>query len=268
MSQIQIMWDSRPLVANFAQRELKARYRRSLLGWMWSLIHPLTTILTYSLVFAVILRAPAPEAGDGSKIFALYLFSGLVPWTLFSTMVNGPMDWLAGVAELLRKIQFPADAAIFGGAAAGAVQSLIEAGILLLIMFAIGNWSWAMLQLPYVLVSFTAFGLGMGFMLSIANAHFRDVKYLVGVALNVLFFLVPIVYPPDMPPAEKWGLPLRDIINANPLVQFVGAARDATYFGEFSSPGRLLYIGVVGAVVFVVGWTVFVKKSIDIAEEL
>ena len=126
MSQFQTIWDSRPLVANFAQRELKSRYRRSLLGWLWSLINPMTTILIYTLVFSVILRAEPPPAGDGSKTFALYLFSGLVPWTLFATMVNGPMDWLNAVAELLRKISFPADAAIFGGAVAGAVQSLIE----------------------------------------------------------------------------------------------------------------------------------------------
>lgn len=268
MSQFQTIWDSRPLVTNFAQRELKSRYRRSLLGWLWSLINPMTTILIYTLVFSVILRAEPPPAGDGSKTFALYLFSGLVPWTLFATMVNGPMDWLNAVAELLRKISFPADAAIFGGAVAGAVQSLIEAGILLIIMIGIGNASWAMLQLPYVLLCFTAFGLGIGFVLSIANAHFRDVKYLVGVALNVLFFLVPIVYPGSIVPESRWGLPLRNIIEMNPLAQFVAAVRDATYFGQFSSPARLLGIGVVGAVVFVAGWTYFVKRSVDIAEEL
>jgi ABC-type polysaccharide/polyol phosphate export permease len=268
MSQLQTMWDNRPLVSNFAKRELKSRYRRSLLGWLWSLINPLTTILIYTLVFSVILRAQPPPAGNGSGSFALFLFSGLVIWNMFSVMVVGPMDWLAGVADLLRKIRFPADAAIFGGAVAGGVQSLIEAGVLLVIMFAIGNASWSMLMLPYVLVCTAAFGLGFGFMLSIANAHFRDVKYLITVVLNALFFLVPIVYPPDIVPTEKWGLPLRDLIDANPIVQFVGAGRDATYFAEVSSVGRLIYIGIVGPAVFVLGWSVFVRKSVDIAEEL
>lgn len=267
MSQIQTIWEHRPLVVNFAQRELKSRYRRSLLGWLWSMINPLTTILIYSLVFSVFLRAEPPVAGDGSKIFALYLFSGLVIWNVFASMVNGPMDWLAGVADLLRKIHFPADAAIFGGALAAVVQSLIEATILIVIMIAIGNASWAMLTLPYVMVCMMLVGLGVGFFVSIANAHFRDVRYLVGVVLNAVFFLVPIVYPPEIIPESEWGLPLRDIIELNPMVQFVGAARDAVYFGDVDWL-RLLAIGVTGVVVFIAGWTWFVKKSVDISEEL
>ncbi len=267
MSQLRTIWDHRPLVANFAQRELKARYRRSLLGWLWSLINPLTTILIYSLVFSVILRAEPPAAGDGSEIFALYLFSGLVVWNLFSTMVNGPMDWLGGVADLLRKIRFPADAAIFGGAMSGIVQTLIEAAILLAIMVSIGNGSLAMLAMPYVLLCTMLAGLGVGFFVAIANAHFRDVRYLVGVALNVVFFLVPIVYPPDIIPERHWGLPLRDLIELNPMVQFVAAGRDATYFGTVDW-ARLGIIGVASLAVFVLGWSYFVRKSVDISEEL
>ncbi len=267
MSQIETIWAHRPLVANFAQRELKARYRRSLLGWLWSLINPLTTILIYSLVFSVFLRAQAPPAGDGSSVFALYLFSGLVVWALFAAMVNGPMDWLQGVADLLRKIQFPPDAAIFGGAASAGVQSLIEAGILLAIMIGIGNTSWAMLTLPYVMLCAMLVGLGIGFFVSIANAYFRDVRYLVGVLLNVVFFLVPIVYPPSIIPEEHWGLPLLDLMELNPMFHFIEASRDAVYFGDVSW-GRLAFIGVMSVVVFLAGWTFFVRKSVDIAEEL
>lgn len=267
MTQLQTIWANRPLVTNFAQRELKSRYRRSLLGWLWSLINPLTTILIYSLVFSVFLRAEPPVAGDGSKVFALYLFSGLVVWNVFASMVNGPMDWLAGVADLLRKIHFPADAAIFGGAVAAIVQSLIEAAILLVIMIAIGNASWAMLTLPYVVVCTMLVGLGVGFFVSIANAHFRDVRYLVGVVLNAVFFLVPIVYPPDIIPEDYRGLPLRDIIESNPMVHFVNAARDATYFGDVNWT-RLGFIGIASVAVFLAGWSYFVRKSVDISEEL
>jgi ABC-type polysaccharide/polyol phosphate export permease len=267
MSQLRTIWDHRPLVANFAQRELKARYRRSLLGWLWSLINPLTTILVYSLVFSVIFRAEPPEAGDGSAFFSLYLFSGLVVWNLFSTMINGPMDWLGGVADLLRKIRFPADAAIFGGAVSAIVQTLIEAAILLAIMLAIGNGSLAMLAMPYVLVCTMLAGLGVGFFVSIANAHFRDVRYLVGVVLSVVFFLVPIVYPPSIVPERHWGLPLRDLIELNPVVQFIDAGRDASYFGEIHW-ARLGVIGLISVSVFFAGWSYFVRKSVDISEEL
>lgn len=268
MSQLQIIWNHRPLVANFAQRELKSRYRKSLLGWMWSLINPLSTILIYTLVFSTIFRAEPPPMGNGDPNFALYLFSGIVTWNLFSTMVTGPMDWLSSVADLLRKVRFPADAAIFGGAASGGVQTLIESVVLLAVMAAIGNAAPQMILLLYVLVTTALFGLGIGFVLSIANAHFRDVRHLVGVVLNIVFFLCPIVYPPSLVPDSKWGVPLADLIAVNPMYQFIGATRDATYLGEWSSFQRLGGMGLLAVVTFALGWSYFVKASVDISEEL
>jgi len=268
MSQLQTIWNHRPLVANFAQRELKSRYRRSLLGWTWSLINPLSTILIYTLVFSTIFRAAPPPMGNGTENFALYLFSGIVSWNLFATMVTGPMDWLAGVADLLRKIRFPPDAAIFGGASSGAVQTLIESAVLLAVMAVVGNSATQMILLPYVLFTTMMFGLGIGFVLSIANAHFRDVRHLVAVVLNMLFFLCPIVYPPSLVPEEKWGVPLLDIVSLNPMYQYIAATRDSTYLGEWSSWLRLVSIGVVAVVTFAAGWSYFVKASVDISEEL
>ena len=78
-----------PLVRNFARRELKSRYKRSLLGWTWSMLSPLSTILVYSLVFSVFFRAAPPAAGNGSQNFALFLFTGLVVWLFFAGMING-----------------------------------------------------------------------------------------------------------------------------------------------------------------------------------
>ena len=103
--------------------------------------------------------------------------------------------------------------------------------------------------------------------MSIANAYFRDVRYLVGVVLNVVFFLVPIVYPLSIIPDEQWGLPLLDLMKLNPLFHFVAASQQATYFGVVSW-GRLAFIGAVSVVIFLAGWTFFVRKSVDIAEEL
>ncbi len=268
-AQVQTIWDSRPLIGNFAQRELKARYRRSILGWAWSMINPLATIAIYTLVFGVIFKAEPPVAGNGStRSFALYLFTGLVTWNLFFTMVMGPMDWLAGVADLLKKVQFPPDAAIFGGTLSGVVQSLIEAGVLLVIMIGIGNVGWTYLLLPYVLATTLLFGLGIGFVLAIANAHFRDIKHLTGIALNVWFFLTPIVYPPSLFPEEYAGLPAAKLVHLNPMFQYVEATRDSVYVLSWSGGLRLLSLGLMAAVSFVVGWTFFVRHSVDISEEL
>ena len=128
-----------PLVQNFARRELKARYKRSLLGWTWSLLNPISTILVYSLVFSVFFRAAPPPSGNGSQKFALFLFTGLVVWLLFAGMINGSMGWLSSIGDLRRKVFFPPETAIFGSALALGVQSAIEAAVLILVMILIAN---------------------------------------------------------------------------------------------------------------------------------
>ncbi len=173
-----------PLVRNFARRELKARYKRSVLGWTWSLLSPLSTILVYSLVFSVFFRAAPPAAGNGSQNFAVFLFTGLVVWLLFAGMINGSMGWLMAIGDLRRKVFFPPETAIFGSALALAVQSAIEAGVLLIVMLLIGNIGPTTLLLPIVLALAGIFGLGLGFFVCVLNTHYRDVQYLVGIVLN------------------------------------------------------------------------------------
>ena len=82
------VWSYRTLISNLAQRDLKARYKKSFLGWLWSLINPAATLGIYTVVFGFFLRAEPPAAGNGSKSFALYLFCGLVVWNLFSGVIN------------------------------------------------------------------------------------------------------------------------------------------------------------------------------------
>jgi ABC-type polysaccharide/polyol phosphate export permease len=257
-----------PLVANFAGRELKARYRRSLLGWTWSLLSPLSTIVVYSLVFSVFLKVDPDPAGNGDKNFALFLFSGLVVWLFFSGMITGSMDWLSSVGDLRRKVYFPPEAAIFGSAAALGVQSAIEIGVLLGAMIAIGNVGLPSLLLPLVLIFAGLFGLGLGFFVTVANTHYRDVQYLVGIILNAAFFLVPIVYPMNIIPERHWGLPVRKLIEYNPVNQFVAAARDCVYFVEWPSAGRWLAMVGYSVATFLVGWRFFSRRSMDLSEEM
>lgn len=256
------------LVVNFAQRESKARYKRSVLGWLWSLINPLATVAVYSLVFGVIYKAAPPTTANGrAETFALYLFSGLVVWNLFTGIVNGSMDWLRGVSDLRKKIYFPTETAVLGGAISTLVQSALEALVLVAIMVALLNVSWTMVFLPIALVSVAVFALGIGFVVAILNARYRDVQYLTGIALNVWFFSVPIVFTPAIVPERAYGLPVARIIELNPLTQFVGFARDAVYFLEVPSLGRITAVVAWSVASFVPGWWYFRRKSMEISEE-
>ena len=256
------------LIRSFAEREAKSIYKRTILGWLWSLLNPLTTVAVYSLVFGVIYRAKAPDtANDRGEAFALYLFSGLVVWNVFTGVVTGSMRWMREVNDLRKKIYFPTETAILGGAAATLVQSALEATVLVIIMAALLNVSWTLLLLPVAMVLAAVFGLGIGFAAAVLNAHYRDMQHLVGIVLSVAFFLVPIVYTPDIVPDRAYGLPVRRMIELNPLNAVIGVARDAVYFLEAPQLSQLALAAGWAAASFTLGWIYFRRRSMRISEE-
>lgn len=261
-----------PLVINFAQREMAARYKRSLLGWLWSLLNPASTVLIYSLVFGVFLRTQPPVTANGdAEIFAVYLFTGLVVWNLFNGVINGSMDWLTGVMDLRKKAYFPTETAILGGTIAAIVQTVFEIVVLFAIMLALGNISWTFLLLPFILLGAASFGLGIGLVVAILNARYRDVRYLIGIVLSLQFFLVPIVYPIgllDNPDVDTYGLPAREIVKWNPVSEFVQAAHDVVYFLEVPSLGRIAIMVAAATISPAIGLTYFRRRSMEISEEL
>jgi ABC-2 type transport system permease protein len=259
---------SASLIYHFAERESKARYKRSLLGWFWSFMNPLTTVLVYSFVFGVVYNAEPPLTSNGkAENFGLYLFSGLVVWSLFTGVVNGSMGWLIGVSDLRKKIYFPTETALLGGAAANSVQTGLEAAVLLVIMAVLANLSWTAVFLPIALVLALLFGLGVGFIVSVFNARYRDVQYLVGILLNVAFFTVPIVFTEELLNRDEVPDLARTLITWNPPSLFVEIARDATYFLEVPQWNRLLAAAAWGVITFSIGWVYFRDQSMAISEE-
>jgi ABC-type polysaccharide/polyol phosphate export permease len=265
----QELWQYRGLIGNFAQRELKGRYRGSALGSLWSLLNPLATLGVYTLVFGFFLKFQPPVAGNGRlDNFAVYLFTGLVVWNLFFTVVTGSMAALVGAGPLLKKIYFPAYAPVAGNAISVLVQSATEVGLLLVIYALLRNMSWTVLLVPVLLALLTAFSLGVGLVFSILNARFRDVNYLVQVALQLLFYASPIIYPIKYVTDEYDKHPWLRIYEWNPITVFVEAFRDVLYDLQVPSLSRFLYLVVVSAAVLVGGWAYFRAGSRDVSEEL
>ncbi len=259
---------SASLIYHFAERESKARYKRSLLGWFWSFMNPLTTVIVYGFVFGVVYGAEAPLTDNGNaENFGVYLFTGLIVWSLFTGVVNGSMGWLIGVSDLRKKIYFPTETALLGGAAANSVQTLLEAVVLLVIMAVMVNLSWTAVFLPLALVLALLFGLGIGFIVSVFNARYRDVQYLVGILLNVAFFTVPIVFTEDLLNRDEVPDLVRTLITWNPPALFVEIARDAMYFLEVPQWNRLLAAMAWGVITFSIGWVYFRDQSMAISEE-
>jgi ABC-2 type transport system permease protein len=265
----QELWQYRGLIGNFAQRELKGRYRGSALGSLWSLLNPLATLGVYTLVFGFFLKFKPPVAGNGQlDNFAVYLFTGLVVWNLFFTVVTGSMAALVGAGPLLRKIYFPAYAPVAGNAISTLVQSATEVGLLLVVYLLLRNMSWTVLLVPVLLALLTAFSLGVGLVFAILNARFRDVSHLVNVALALLFYASPIIYPISYVTQHYDDHPRLRIYEWNPITVFVESFRDVLYDLQVPSFSRLAYLVVVSAAVLAGGWTYFLAASRDVSEDL
>jgi ABC-type polysaccharide/polyol phosphate export permease len=263
------IWSYRFLIGNLTQRELKSRYKRSLLGWGWSLINPAATLLIYALVFGSFLRIVPPVAGNGHlQSFALYLFAGLVVWNFFNNVMTGSMGSLLGVGSLLRKVYFPPESPAIANALAVVTQTIVEATILVVVMAVVGNASWTFVFVPWILGFVLLFALGLGLVLSLLNVYFRDIGYLTAILLNLLFYATPIIYTFDLVPQKVGFLPVRTIITLNPLTQFVGGMRDAVYLLQVPSLGRIVGIVVSSLVTFFAGWAIFSRHSRLISEEL
>lgn len=263
------VWRYRGLIGNFASREIKGKYKRSVLGSAWSLLNPLATLAVYSLVFGFFLKFQPRVGGNGHlESFPIYLFTALVIWNFFNAMVTGSMFALVGAGPLLRKIYFPPFAPVVGSGLAVLNQTAIEFGILIVVYVVVWNVSWTILLLPVLLVFLAAFSLGVGMFLSMLNARFRDVNYIITVLLNFLFYSAPIIYPIELVQEKYAVYPWLRIYEYNPLTVFVESFRNILWDLKFPGWGNLAYMFVVSGLVLIGGWAFFQRRARDVSEEL
>ncbi|MEO7837488.1 MAG: ABC transporter permease [Acidimicrobiales bacterium] len=262
------------LLNNLTLRELRSKYKRSLLGWTWSLLNPLATMLIFTLVFRFFFRIDAPEsATTGLKNFAVFLMCGLLPWNFLTNGVNGSMGSLVGNANLIKKSYFPRELLVISQVGAWIVSFLIEMALLAAALVLFGNMVLPWLPVVLLLMALlTLFVTGLSLAFSVLNVYFRDIQHFVGILFQVWFYLTPIVYPPNLIPvrAEIFGmdLPLRDLFHLNPMFDFVDAFRSILYELRLPSTGSLAYLVAVSVITFVLGLSLFGRLEGKLAEEL
>jgi len=255
----------RGLLATLVARELKARYRGSVLGFLWSLVNPLLLFLVYTFVFTRILpggRAP------GAQPYALFLMIGLFPWIWASTSVLEGTVSLITNASLIRKAVFPAEILPIVSVAANLVHFLFAMPILGVALVVgrflghpVGGWSVLLLPIVIALQLLVVGGFALG--LSALNVHFKDVKDIVQNLLTLLFFLTPIIYPltfveaPALRRLLIWGNPVTAPTLAYHDLLLRGVVPDATVWTP------LLLWAVVA---WVVGGWLFDRLSVSLAE--
>lgn len=238
-------WAYRHLILNFARRDMAARYNATALGWVWALLGPLATIAIYSVVFSFVLRVTPPPMGNGDPgIYAVFLISGLVTWNYINRSLTSGMPGLLGTGAILQKVYLPSFVPVLAAGVTVAVQALIELGIVLLILIAFLNVSWTWLLLPVWLALLVAFCQSVSYVLALANIYSRDLQQIMTLVMQLLFFLSPVIYPLSLVPESIGPVPVRTLVELNPIGLFITTGRDLMY--SLTVPG-------VGATVYLLG---------------
>lgn len=230
------------LIRAFAVRDLKARFTATALGLLWTVIVPIASVLIYSAVFSLIFRAQAPPMGNGRDgLFAAWFFVGFVVWNTFSQVTMGGMGSILGMGAMLQKVYIPSYVPVFASAATLSVEKLIETGVMLLFLILLMNVGWTWLLFPLVLVVLWVFATSLSYCLAVANVHFRDTGQIVGIVMQLWFFLTPVMYPVSLIPEEWNGIPVRSLLSLNPMANFVEITRLLLYELRLPPAGPVLY---------------------------
>jgi lipopolysaccharide transport system permease protein len=266
--------EARELLVNLTRRDLSSRYRRSALGWLWSLVTPLATILVFSLVFRFFLRFPVEEGqNSGLKSFALFLVCGLVAWNFLANSVNGSMGILLGNGNLIKRVYFPRAVLVAASVASATITLGIELAVVAAVLLIAGSAFLPLLPVLLVIVALqVVFVLGISLGLSVLNVYFRDLQYIVAIVLQLGFYAAPIIYPISLVPSRAlvFGVDVhvRLIYSLNPAVHLVEAYRDVLYHARLPSLNDFIAIGGSAVVALAVGVLVFRRFEPRLAEEL
>src|ERR1700685_259382 len=181
----------RELIWALAMKELKIRYKRSVLGFLWALLNPMLIMLVLSIVFSTIMKINIPH-------YAIFLLSVLLPWTFFSQSLSYAVESIVGNADLIKKVRvaklvFPVAAVVSN--MINLLLSIIPLALLVVLMRHPFHWTW--IYLPVPLLALTIFTLGATFFFATANVYYRDVAHILQILLQALFYVTPIIYSID-----------------------------------------------------------------------
>ena len=268
----------RELLRSLIARETRQRYKGTAIGWGWALIRPLVMLAIYGLAVGIFLGAGAsvPE-------FAVYLYLGLIAWGYFSTIVSGSISALPANSGLINKSSFRRELLIVAVVVVAVLDLLLQAIVLLAGYAFYGAWpqlgSFWWLAAGFAILTLLAVGLGL--LLSAANVYFRDVGYIVDVALQVGFWLVPIIYSYAMVQSAFASQPAALLAySANPTLGAITAFRYALWPSASTDVGQsqllsidgtmtsLVLAGVFGLLLLWLGQRAFSRMSMNIAQEL
>lgn len=254
---IKEFWRYKELFYFFVWRDIKIKYRQTVLGALWAIIQPLFTMLVFTTFFGKFAKMPS----DGIP-YPIFSYVALVPWTYFAGAVTMSGNCLIGNSNLLTKVYFPR----FAIPASSTLSGLIDFFIASILLFGLMVYyhvplSWGLLLWPVLVIPLVLLALGLGMILASLNVKYRDIKYTIPFGIQILLFITPIIYPISILP-EKY----QKLVKLNPLTGIIDAFRSSVFPNKHMDFGSLSISIVASIVIFFIGLAYFRKTEKDFAD--
>jgi ABC-2 type transport system permease protein len=248
----------RELIRNLVLRDLRLKYRGSVLGFLWSLLNPVVMVGASTMAFKYILRV-------GPERYAFFVLVGVLAWSFFANSANMSTRSMIDGAGLLKSVRFPRAVLPIATVLFNLAQYLLTVVVLLPVMFLIYDPPplWPLLALPAVLFLHVAFTVGVGMLLAVATVYFRDIRHLVEVSISFLLWATPVLYALD-----QVQPPLRRVIQLSPLSPNVVSYQRIFHEGVWPDPATWLLAAAYAGVSLAVGTAVFMALEDNVGEQL
>lgn len=258
MKVLKEIYEYREMIFSLIKRDLRGRYKGSVLGFLWTFLNPLFQLVVYTMVFSVIMRA-------GYDDYYLFLFVALIPWIFFGTSIAGGASCIWSQKDMVNKIYFPREVLPIAHVTCQLVNMLLSFVVVFAVLIVTGhgiNFR-ALLYFPIIVLVEYLLALGLTMLVSAVTVFLRDVEYVLGIVMMAWQFLSPVMYGVDMVPEE-----VSAIFSVNPMTPILVAYRDIFYYKQVPQISTLLQATILGVILLVVGVVVFEKLKKHFSEEM
>ena len=246
----------REMIFSLVKKDLRGRYKGSILGFMWTFINPLLQLIIYTLVFSVIMRA-------GYEQYYLFLFVALIPWLFFQSCVQDGSTSILREKDKIKKIYFPRAVMPIATVTSGFINMLLTFIVIFIVLIVSGRGvnPLALTTLPIVMVVQYILCLGVALIVSALTVYFRDLQYILGILTMGLQYVSPVMYEINIVPDR-----FKFIFGLNPMTHILNIYRQILYYKQFPDLSTLLYALCFGVGSVIIGFLVFNKLQKGFAE--
>ncbi len=258
MNALRELYDYREMIFSLVRKDLRGRYKGSVLGFLWTFINPLLQLVVYTVVFSFILKTNIDR-------YYLYLFVALIPWIFFSSSVTGGSSSIVAQKDLIKKIYFPREVIPISYVTSCFVNMLLCFIVIFFVIIVSGSGinPVAILTLPVIMIVEYVLALGMAMLASAITVYFRDLEHILGIFMMAWMYMTPIMYDKQIVPKR-----LMPIFNLNPMTHVIECYRNVLYYKTMPDLNSLLSSCILGIFFLALGSIVFRKLQKHFAEEL